>query len=98
MYRRASAAYVVPMLPRSGLDPDDLKARFGANLMSRRRAAGLTQDELSARSRVHVTYISEAERGRRNVSVVNIAKLAAGLGISAGELLEGLPPEDRGGP
>ena len=77
---------------RREIDAEEARTRFGENLAGRRRAAGLTQDELSARSGVHVTYISEAERGLRNVSLVNIAKLAAGLEIPAGELMDGLPP------
>ena len=96
MYRADRRAYVVRMHPegsnRRHLDAGGVRSRFGENLAARRREAGLTQEKLAARSGVHVTYISEAERGLRNVSLVNIAKLAAGLEISAGELMDGLPP------
>jgi transcriptional regulator with XRE-family HTH domain len=52
----------------------------------------LTQEELAARARIHRTYLSDVERGRRNVSLVNIECLAGALELPlAGlfRLLEG---------
>jgi transcriptional regulator with XRE-family HTH domain len=36
---------------------------------------------------VHRTYVGGIERGERNVSLVNIGRIAAGLGISLGDLM-----------
>ncbi|MCH7472322.1 helix-turn-helix transcriptional regulator [bacterium] len=57
---------------------------------SRRKELNLTQEDLSDLCGLHRTYISEVERGRRNPALVNIAKLAKALGMTASELLEGV--------
>jgi DNA-binding XRE family transcriptional regulator len=52
---------------------------FGYRLRALREDAGLTQADLAHRADVHVTYLSEVERGRRNLSLVNIWALAEAL-------------------
>lgn len=39
---------------------------------------------------LHWTYVASVERGERNISLVNIVKLADALGVDPGELLAGL--------
>jgi DNA-binding Xre family transcriptional regulator len=39
---------------------------------------------------MHSTYVGDAERAERNVSLDNILKLAKALEIQPGELLDGL--------
>jgi transcriptional regulator with XRE-family HTH domain len=51
-------------------------------------AAGLSQEELAARSGLHRTYVSSVERGVRNVSLENIFLLARALGCDPRDLLE----------
>ena len=58
---------------------EDVRKRVGVNLQRLRRERGLTQEELAARANVHQTYISGVEAGRRNASVLVLAKLADGL-------------------
>ena len=50
----------------------------------------LTQEELAHRAGMHRTYLSDIERGSRNPSLVNIEKLAVGLGITLEELFSRL--------
>lgn len=63
---------------------------FGERVRSRRVHLGMTQDELAQASGLHWTYVGQIERGRRNLTLHNIVKLAAGLGVDPGRLVEGL--------
>ena len=63
-------------------DQTDIKQRFGLAIKQRRHELGISQEELSFRVGLHRTYISDIERGSRNPSLENIAKLAKALEIS----------------
>ncbi len=69
---------------------DDSKIVFGQTLRRRRRERNLSQEELAASCGLHRTYIGSIERGERNVSLVNIVKIARALGVEAKDLLEGI--------
>ncbi|MGB8651006.1 MAG: helix-turn-helix transcriptional regulator [Mycobacteriales bacterium] len=60
---------------------------FGGRLRELREAAGLSQMRLAEAANLHATYISSLERGRRNVSLVNIHVLAGALGVEPAHLL-----------
>jgi transcriptional regulator with XRE-family HTH domain len=64
----------------------DIKTRFGLRIQELRRARGISQEELAFRAGLHRTYVSSTERGHRNVSLVNIERLAKALGVRTGEL------------
>lgn len=51
-----------------------------------RKARGLSQEALAAESGLDRTYVSSCERGRRNISVDNICKLAWALDVDVREL------------
>jgi len=57
----------------------DIRRIYGERLRAFRKKKSLSQEELSFKSSLHRTYISEVERGRRNISIVNIAKIARAL-------------------
>lgn len=63
-----------------------IKQRFGLAIKQRRGELGISQEELAFRSGLHRTYISDIERGSRNLSLENIEKLAKALGISISTL------------
>ena len=65
---------------------DDLKLSFGRTVRSKRAALGLSQEDLAARAGLHRTYISDVERGTRNISLENIEKLAEALDLSVSRL------------
>lgn len=72
-------------------DAKQVQARFGELVRKRRKAQGWSQEKLGENAGgLHRTYISSFECGRRNVSLLNIVKLADAFGITASELLEGL--------
>ncbi len=64
----------------------DIKLRFGQRLRELRRERGLSQEELAFRAGLHRTYVSSAERGQRNVALVNLEKLSRALEIDIGDL------------
>lgn len=65
---------------------DPFLISFGAHLRALRLGMKLSQEEVSHRAGVHVTYLSGIERGRRNPSLKNIRRIAMALGVPAKEL------------
>ena len=65
----------------------DPKIALGKSIRLRRLALGLSQEKLAEATGLHWTYISSIERGKRNVSLLNIVKIAKALGVSPSELL-----------
>ncbi len=66
---------------------EEILAALGSAVAAKRRARGLSQDALSAKSALNRTYISQVERGLRNVSLVNLTRIAQALEIEVAELL-----------
>jgi transcriptional regulator with XRE-family HTH domain len=61
---------------------------FGANLRRARRLKEVSQEELAFRSNLSRTYVSEVERGVRNVSIDNMGHLAEALGVPLKDLVD----------
>lgn len=68
----------------------DPRAAFGERLRNLRKVTRLSQEELADRAGLHRTYVGAVERGERNVSLVNIVKLARALKVAPSTLLEGV--------
>lgn len=66
----------------------DLSGEFGKELRRAREEVGITQDELAKRSGLHRTSISLLELGKREPRLETIFRLAKGLGMSPGALLD----------
>ena len=66
---------------------DDIKLKLGRKIRETRVKEGYSQEELASRCGLHRTYISDIERGERNVSVENIEKIAKALKTEPNELL-----------
>ena len=65
----------------------EIKEQFGARLRSIRKEKGLSQETLALMCELDSTYIGGVERGERNISLLNIHKIAAALGVEPRELL-----------
>lgn len=65
-----------------------IKKAFGARVRAIRVEKGLSQETLALASDLDRTYIGGVERGERNVSLINIYKIAAALGIEPKELFK----------
>jgi transcriptional regulator with XRE-family HTH domain len=64
----------------------DIRERFGFAVKGRREELGLTQEDLADKAGIHRTYLSDIERGSRNVSLINIERVAAALSMLMSEL------------
>lgn len=62
-------------------------AEFGKRVRSARKRSGLTQEQLADRAGLHRTFIGSIERGERNISLLNLWRLAGALGVSPCELI-----------
>ena len=59
----------------------DICERFGFAVKNMREDLGMTQEDLAEKARIHRTYLSDVERGTRNLSLINIERLAAALDV-----------------
>jgi transcriptional regulator with XRE-family HTH domain len=68
----------------------DIRIRFGRAIRRIREEQEINQEEAAERCGLHRTYYSGIERGVRNVSLVNIEKVAKGLKTSLPDLFRRL--------
>jgi ribosome-binding protein aMBF1 (putative translation factor) len=66
---------------------EDVQVRFGKRVREIRERKDISQEKLGELAGLHRTYVSSLERGKRNVSLVNIEKLAKALDVTMGELI-----------
>ena len=68
----------------------DIIAVFGQRVRMLRKARELSQETFADLAGLHRSYMGGVERGERNVSLVNIKKIADALEISVEKLFHGL--------
>jgi transcriptional regulator with XRE-family HTH domain len=68
----------------------DPKAQLGERIRELRRRRGLSQEALADAAGLDRTYISSCERGKRNVSLLTLYRIAAALDVEPSALL--VPP------
>ena len=64
----------------------DIRKDFGARIRQLRTDRGWSQEAFADLAGIHRTYVGSVERGEQNLSLVNIERLAATLGLSLSEL------------
>ena len=67
---------------------DDPKINFGLRVRQLRARLGVSQEDFAHKVGLDRSYVGSVERGERNISLENICLIAAGLGVSAAELLQ----------
>lgn len=72
--------------PKNSVDTDTL-ILFGKRLASLRKELGWSQEKLALDSGVARSYLSGVERGKRNIALLNIVRLAETMGIPSQELM-----------
>lgn len=65
---------------------------LGRTVRRLRKQRGLSQEELAARSKMHLNHLSSIERGERNAGILSILKLARGLDVPITLLFDEFPP------
>lgn len=59
----------------------DILKIIGTNIRHYRNALNISQEKLAENAGLHRTYIGAVERGEKNISANNIAKIAKELGV-----------------
>ena len=68
--------------------------RFGLRLREVREQVGISQEKLAELAGLHRTYVSSVERGKRNISIENIERLARALGTRMAQLMPDAQADD----
>lgn len=68
----------------------DIKVKFGLRIKELRIQNNLSQESLAHSADIDRTYIQSIEKGKRNISITTIEKLAGALNISIETLLKNL--------
>lgn len=63
---------------------------LGNRIRELRQKTGLSQEKFALKIGMDRTYFASVEAGKRNVAIVNIKKIADGLGVMLSELFKGL--------
>lgn len=70
--------------------PLDIRTRFGRALRRQRQKLGVSQEAFADMCQLDRTYIGGIERGKRNVALVNIERIAKTLKLTIAELFRGV--------
>ena len=66
---------------------------FATNMRRIRLEKKLTQEKVAEVADLHPNYVSSVERGERNISICNIARIAVALGVGMEALVTAVPVE-----
>ena len=69
---------------------EDIRIRLGRKVRKLRLQRGWTQVEMAEKLGLDRSYLADVERGKRNISVLNLELIAEGLGLSLSQLFSGL--------
>lgn len=64
----------------------EILTKFGKKIRSERQKLEISQEELAFRANLHRTYIGMVERGEKNVTLLNIEKIAKALSLNIKDL------------
>lgn len=65
----------------------DIRIKLGKRVRHLRKALGWSQEALGEKAELHPTYVGGIERGERNVSLVNLCRLAEAFQLSLAEFV-----------
>lgn len=67
-----------------------MQETFGNRIRELRTARDWSQEEFADRCHIHRSHMGELERGEVDPALTTLAKIAKGLGMKAGVILEGI--------
>lgn len=67
-----------------------IKHELGKRIRELRNQTGLSQEKFALKIDMDRTYLASVEAGKRNISIININKIAKGLNVSISKLFEGI--------
>lgn len=68
----------------------EIKSKVGKRIREIREQKGISQKDLSFAADLDRSYIASVESGQRNISIVNLEKIANALEVTLSELFKGL--------
>ena len=76
---------------------EDFNVSLAGRIASARKVSGKTQQQIADALSIHVNQYQRLEAGKHRVSAYDLTRIAAAIGISAGDLLTGPPaPQNHG--
>ena len=77
----------------------NLRKNLGARIKQLRKIKGWTQEAVAEKADMDYKYLGAIERGEKNLTLINIEKIAKGLNVNAYQLflfsLKGIQPEKK---
>jgi len=70
------------------MEKREILIKFGQRVRQLRKEKNLSQEELSFKADLHRTYIGMIERAEKNITLINIEKIANALETNIGNLLK----------
>ena len=70
------------------ISESEILIKFGERVRTFRKIKDISQEELAHRASLHRTYIGMIERAEKNITLLNIEKIANALEISISELCD----------
>ena len=64
--------------------------KIGNRIRELRKETGLSQEKFAAKIGMDRTYFASVELGKRNISIVNLEKIAVGLDVSLYDMFKGI--------
>lgn len=70
------------------MSKENVLIQFGEKVRFIRKERGLSQEQLAHNANLHRTYIGMIERAEKNITLLNIEKIAKALDVPVHELLK----------
>lgn len=71
----------------SKMDKSNILEKFGEKIKEYRKLKGLSQEQLAEKANLHRTYIGMIERAEKNITLLNIEKIANALDVKITDLI-----------